>query len=104
MKNKFLPFCAAIVVGAVALYAITSYVNKMEQQTQAQLHGDPVVAASHEIPANTEITMQMLVAKSVPRKFIPPQAIEGQNQVKQILGRKTAVRIQPGQIILWTDL
>jgi Flp pilus assembly protein CpaB len=103
MKNK-LPLIVALVVGAVALLAIRSYVNKMEKTTQDQLRGDPVVAASHDIPAGTELTLQMLVAKPVPRKFIPPQAIEGQAQVKQILGRKTGARIQAGQIILWTDL
>jgi pilus assembly protein CpaB len=103
MKNR-LPLIVAIIVGAVALVAIRSYVNKMEQNTQAQLRGDPVVAASHDIPAGAEITLQMLVAKQVPRKYIPSQAIEGQAQVKQILGRKTAVPIKGGQIILWSDL
>jgi Flp pilus assembly protein CpaB len=103
MKNKF-PLVVAIVVGVLALFAIKSYVNRMEQNTQAQLRGDPVVAASRDIPAGTELTMQMIVAKPVPRKFIPPQAIEGQAQVKQIIGRKTGARIQAGQIILWTDL
>jgi Flp pilus assembly protein CpaB len=103
MKNKF-PLIVAVIVGVLALFAIKSYVNRMEQSTQAQLRGDPVVAASRDIPAGTEITMQMIVAKPVPRKFIPPQAIEGQAQVKQILGRKTGAKIQAGQIILWTDL
>jgi Flp pilus assembly protein CpaB len=103
MKNK-LPLIVAIVVGAVALLAVRSYVNRMEQSTQAQLRGDPVVAASRDIPAGAELTVQMIVAKPVPRKFIPPQAIEGQAQVKQVLGRKTAVKIQAGQIILWSDL
>jgi pilus assembly protein CpaB len=103
MKNKF-PLIVAAVVGVVAFFAIRSYVNKMEQATQAQLRGDPVVAASRELPAGTQLTMQMIVAKPVPRKFIPSQAIEGVAQVKQVIGRKTAVPIKAGQIILWTDL
>jgi pilus assembly protein CpaB len=103
MKNK-LPLIVAVVVGIVALLAVRSYVNRMEESTQAQLRGDPIVSASHDIPAGTEITLQMIEAKKVPRKFIPAQAIEGQAQVKQILGRKTAVRLQAGQIMLWSDL
>src|SRR5690349_19151096 len=103
MKSK-LPLIVAVIVGAVALFAVHSYVNKMEQKTQAQLRGDPVVAAARDIPAGAELTMQMISAKQVPRKFIPPQAIEGQAQVKQVLGRRTAVKIQAGQIILWSDL
>jgi len=103
MKNKF-PLIVAALVGVVAFFAIQSYVNKMERATQAQLRGDPVVAASRDIAAGTELTMPMIMAKPVPRKFIPSQAVEGVAQVKQIIGRKTAVPIKAGQIVLWSDL
>jgi Flp pilus assembly protein CpaB len=103
MKNKF-PLIVAVLIGAVALYAVRSYVNRMEQNTQAQLRGDPVLSAARDIPPGAELTMQMIVTKPVPRKFIPPQAIEGQTQIKQVLGRRTAVKIQAGQVILWSDL
>src|SRR5262245_20590162 len=103
MKNK-LPLIIALIVGVIALFAIRSYVNRMEQDTQAQFRGEPVASAARDIPAGTEITMQMIVPKSVPRRFIPPQAIEGQSQVKQIVGRKAAVAIKAGQIVLWSDL
>ena len=48
--------------------------------------------------------MQMLMAKDVPRQFIPVQAIQGSAQVKQILGSRTRVAIRAGSIILWSDL
>jgi Flp pilus assembly protein CpaB len=103
MKNKF-PLIIAIVIGVAALFAIRQYVNKMEQQTAAKLKGEPVVAAAADIPAGTELTSQMLFAKEVPRQFIPAQAIQGSDQVKQILGSKTRVAIRAGQIMLWSDL
>ena len=103
MKNKF-PLIIAIVIGIGALFAIRQYVNKMEEQTAAQLKGDPVVAAATDIPAGAELTIRMLAAKEVPRQFIPAQAIQGSAQVKQILGSKTRVAIKAGEMILWSDL
>lgn len=103
MKSKF-PLIIAIIIGVAALLAIRSYVNKMEEQTQAKLKGEPVVAASTDIPAGAELTIQMVSPKEVPRQFIPSQAIQGSAEVKQIIGRKTRVAIRAGQLILWSDL
>jgi len=103
MKNKF-PLIVAVVIGVAALIAIRQYVNKMEQQANAKLKGDLVVAANVDIPAGTELTVQMLGPKEVPRQFIPAQAIQGSDSVKQILGTKTRVPIHAGQIVLWSDL
>ena len=103
MKNKF-PLIIAIVIGVAALFAIRQYVNKMQQQAAEKLKGEPVVAAASDIPAGTELTVQMWFAKEVPRQFIPVQAIQGSDQVKQILGSKTRVAIRKGQIMLWSDL
>ena len=94
----------AAAIGIAALLAIRSYVNRIEAQTEAKLKGEPVVAASVDIPAGTVITLQMLTPKEVPHQFIPAQAIQGSDQVKQIIGNKTRYAIQAGQIILWSDL
>jgi len=103
MKNK-LPLVIAILIGVASIFAIKSYIGKQEEAVREQLKGDPVVTASMDIPAGTELTLQMLVAKEVPRQFIPAQAIEGIDQVKQILGSKTSVPIHAGNLILWSDL
>jgi pilus assembly protein CpaB len=103
MNNK-LPLIIAVVVGIAALFAVSQYVNKKEAEAAAQLKGQPVVAASQDIPAGAAITVQMLYPKSVPTQFIPAQAIEGSDQVKLIIGSKTLVSIKAGQIILWSDL
>ena len=103
MKNKF-PLIIAIIIGVAALFAIKQYVSKMEQQAADKLKGEPVVAASVDIPVGTELTMQMIVAKEVPRQFISAQAIQGSDSVKQIMGAKTRVAIHAGQPILWSDL
>jgi pilus assembly protein CpaB len=103
MKNKF-PLIVAIIIGVVALFAIQRYVKNMQEQTAAQYKGQPVVGAATDIPAGTPITMQMLYWKQVPTQFIPSQAIQGQDQVKLIIGSKTSVNIKAGQIVLWSDL
>ncbi len=103
MKNKF-PLIFSIIVGGIALLAIRSYVNNVEKKAQEQLKGDPVVTAKADIPKGTVLTLQMLTAKPVPRQFIPPQAVQGSQEVKQILNRRTQVPIKAGQLILWTDL
>ena len=103
MKNKF-PLIIAIVIGVAALFAIRQYVNKMQQQAAAKLKGEPVAAASADIPAGAELTAQMIGAKEVPPQFIPAQAIQGSDQVKLIIGSKTRVAIKAGTIILWSDM
>jgi Flp pilus assembly protein CpaB len=57
-----------------------------------------------DIAAGAEITAQMLYPKEVPTQFIPAQAIQGSDQVKLVIGSKTAVAIKAGQLILWSDL
>jgi Flp pilus assembly protein CpaB len=103
MKNKF-PLMIAVVIGVAALFAINQYVKKMQQQAADQLKGQIVVAANVDIPAGTVLTVQMLGPKEVPPQFIPSQAIQGSDSVKQILGTKTSVAIHAGQMVLWSDL
>ena len=103
MQNR-LPLIIAVVLGVIALLAVRSYVKRVESDAAAKLQGRPVVAAAQDIPKGTEITMEMLSPKSVPDSFIPPQAIEGSENVKLILGRKTRVDVTSGQLILWSDL
>jgi len=103
MKNKF-PLLIAVVIGVAALFAIRQYVNNMEQQAADKLRGDLVAAAAVDIKKGTEVTAQMLMPKEVPRQFIPSQAIQGSDSVKQVLGRKTSVDISAGSILLWSDM
>jgi Flp pilus assembly protein CpaB len=103
MKNKF-PLIIAIIIGIAALFAIRQYVKNMQDQANAQLKGQPVVAANQDIAAGAVITDRMLYWKEVPTQFIPAQAIQGQDQVKLVIGSKTSVAIKAGQVILWSDL
>ncbi len=99
-----MPLIIAVVLGVIALLAVRSYVKRVEANAAAKLTGRPVVAAAQDIPKGTELKMEMLSAKDVPESFIPPQAIEGSDNVKLILGRKLRVDITSGQIVLWSDL
>ncbi|OGV45609.1 MAG: Flp pilus assembly protein CpaB [Lentisphaerae bacterium GWF2_57_35] len=88
----------------VAILAIRSYVKRVEAEARAKLEGRPVVAAKTDIKAGTEIEVDLVAPKEVPPAFIPPQAIQGSMELKQIVGRKTRVPLRAGQIILWSDL
>jgi pilus assembly protein CpaB len=103
MKNK-LPLVVAILIGIAAIFAIRSYVNKVEQRAQEQLKGDRIVAAAIDIPAGTEITPQMIAPKEVPRQFIPAQAIQGSTEARRVIGRKTRVALRAGDMIQYSDL
>ena len=103
MKNKF-PLLIAAIIGIVALLAIRNYVNSAEQKAKALLRGDLVVSAAVTIPAGAVITREMLAPKEVPKQFIPTQAIQGNDQVAQIIGSKTRVAVKAGDILLWSDL
>jgi Flp pilus assembly protein CpaB len=103
MKNK-IPLIAAIILGVVAILAIRSYVQRVEREAQVKLRGKPVVAAKIDMKAGSEIEIDLVTPKEVPPAFIPPQAIQGSMELKQIIGRKTRVPLRAGQIILWSDL
>lgn len=103
MKNK-LPLIAAVIMAVIAILAVRSYIKRIEAEAQAKLRGKPVVAAKADLKAGTEIEMELVVPKEVPPAFIPPQAIQGSMELAQIIGRKTRVPLQAGQIILWSDL
>jgi Flp pilus assembly protein CpaB len=63
-----------------------------------------VVSAAKEIPKGVDITKEMLMPKSVPRQFIPSQALRGSDDVRLLLGRKARYPIQAGQVLTWSDL
>ncbi len=103
MKNR-IPLIAALVLGVIAVLFIRSYIQRVEEEAAARLRGRNVVAARVNIPEGATLTEQMLMPKEVPAQFIPPQAIEGSAELRQILGRRTRVPLAAGQAVLWSDL
>src|SRR5215469_11378230 len=103
MKNKF-PLIVAIIIGVVALFAIKKYVDNQQELTDAKYKGQPVLAARSDIPAGATLTKGMLGWKPVPKQYIPKQAILTDDDEKLLIGSKTSVAIDAGEIVLWSDL
>lgn len=103
MKGKA-PIIVAVLLGIVAILAVRSYVQRVRHEAESKLSGLNVVSARADIKAGTEITRAMLVPKEVPKQFIPPQAVMGSDEVKQIVGRTTRYPLKKGQVLLWSDL
>ena len=103
MQSKWL-LVLAVGGGILAFVAAKVYFDYLQAESQRQFRGEPVVAAKVNIPRGAELKLEMLMPKEVPRAFIPAQAVRGSQELKEILGSKTAVPLKPGQIILWADL
>jgi Flp pilus assembly protein CpaB len=103
MRSKG-PIIAAIVLAILAVLAIRAYVARVQQEAEAKLKGKKVVAARVDLKEGAEIALSSVTPKEVPEQFIPPQAVRGSDELKQIMGRKTRFAIKAGQIILWSDL
>jgi pilus assembly protein CpaB len=103
MKSK-LPFIVALLFGAAALFSIRSYLSKKEAQIAASERGIKVLAARVTIAAGAEITTEMLREREVPEKYLPAQIIRRSADLKLVVGRRTLVRVEPNQLLLWSDL
>lgn len=103
MKSK-LPLIIAVLFGAAALFSIRSYQSKIDQARAESERGVKVLAARLAIPAGAEITTEMLREREVPEKYLPAQIIRRTADLKLVVGRRTAVRIEPNQLMLWSDL
>jgi len=102
LKNSF-PIIVAVIIAGISLLAVRSYVEKKDAEVSALLKGRPVVAARANLQAGDELSPSVIQAKKTPERFIPQQAIVGE-EANMVLGRKLKYPVKPGQLILWSDL
>jgi len=103
MKNKF-PLIVAVILAIAAVFGINAYVKSIKQAEAQKYEGQNVLSARQNIAEGQELTEAMLTQRSVPSQFIPPQAVQGIDEMRQIVGRKTRVNIKAGDLLLWSDL
>ena len=94
---------SGIAVGVVILLALQACWRKPQQAAVERLKGTPVVATRVDIPAKTEITLDMLCTKPVEPNSISRQAFRG-GEINQLVGRKTDVAIPKDELVLCSDL
>lgn len=103
MKSR-LPLIVAIILAIIAVLAVRSYIMQEKKKITKGMEFIPVVAAAKDLPKGTKISLSLIYAKKVPKKFVPELAITGKENVISILDREVNRDIRKDELILWTDL
>lgn len=92
---------AALVVGAIASFALYSYVSGIEDKAYNNAQLFEVYTAAQPIPANTPgeqvLNENLLVIKKVPREVLPANFVADKTT---ILGKVAETEITQGQILV----
>lgn len=99
--KKAMPILVALGVLVVGVVLVMRMAGHEPERGDADTVS--LIVARSAIPAGRELTSDLLTTRAVPRPFAARQAI-GRGDVNLILGRRVAVALAPGQIILWPDL
>lgn len=95
-KTVFVVGIVAIVIAAVAAYALYNYMRGQEQRAREAVATQPVVVASVEIPAGTSIDADKVKMIDWPKASLPMGSF---TTTEQILGRVPTERLIPGEPI-----
>ncbi len=102
MKSR-MPIVIAIILGVVAVVAIKRYIDQIKANANAQLVGRKVVGARVDIQKGKELTEEMVRWITIPERFITAQHIQGDMNLRLIIGRKLEYPVQAGIPILWSQ-
>ena len=105
MNNRIWPFVVALLVAGVALVGVRNHLKQREAQLQDQYaSGIRVVATRVNLSKGDRIERDHLIPKEVPTRFIPDQAIRGEDAVRTIIGMSVNRDIPANDTLLWTDV
>ena len=97
-----LPLILSIALGAAAVIMVRNYVAGERKVMQKGLEPIRVVVARQNVPANDPITVEMIAARPVPKKFAHANSIYPE-EVDLIVGRELLYPVRAGDPILWMD-
>jgi pilus assembly protein CpaB len=98
---RVLAIVLAIVLAAVATLAITSYLDSLEAEREAELQPVEAFVAAQRIPEGTTgeqaVAQNLIERREIPQNVVAPGAI---SSLSQLEGRVAAVDILPGEQII----
>ncbi len=98
-----LPLLLSIALGIAAVLMVRNYMAVEQKAMTRDLEPVRIVVARQNVPASTPITMDMVAARPVPKKFVHANAIYPE-EVDLIVGRELLYPVRAGDPILWMDL
>jgi len=101
LKGKT-PLLIAVVLGVLAAAFAWMAVQRAEKEARKGFMPAPVLVASMEIPAGTEITLEHVSQRMVPEQFVTTSVVKP-DYASYIVGQKVLVPMQAGDLFLWTQ-
>ncbi|MDV3429334.1 MAG: Flp pilus assembly protein CpaB [Bacillota bacterium] len=95
INKKILIF--AILIGLVTVIGLSFYLKSLTSSEKIQTSYSKVVVAANIIPANVQITADMVKLKSVPTESVHPEAL---TDVEKVIGKTTSSEIIKGEQVL----
>jgi len=95
IHKKILIF--AVLIGLLTVVGLSYYINKLSNAQKVEIPYSQVLVATNIIPANVQITADMVTLKSVPTEAVHPEAI---TSPEKIIGKISKAEIVSGEQIL----
>lgn len=98
-----LPLLLSVALGVAAVLMVRNYLTVEQKAMTRGLEPVRIVVCRQNVPADSPITVDMVAARPVPKKFVHANAIYPE-EVDLIVGRELMYPVRAGDPILWMDL
>ncbi|MCP4714765.1 MAG: Flp pilus assembly protein CpaB [Deltaproteobacteria bacterium] len=102
-KKALATIAAAIALGLIAVFLVNRYITQQEEEMYSGMELAKVIAVTEDVPAGTELTIEILAPRQMPEKYIHGNAV-GPDDVQMVLGQSLNFPLKRGDPILWSDL
>jgi pilus assembly protein CpaB len=97
-----LPLFLSILLGAAGVFMVKNYLSAEKKALNLGLEPVRIVVAKRNIPANEPLTLDMVAARPIPKKFVHANAIYPE-EAESTIGRELLYPVREGDPILWMD-
>lgn len=93
INRKILIF--AMLVGLLTAIGLNFYINNLEKIQKNQISYSRIVVAANPIPANTKVTSDMVILKSIPAESVHPESISSTDKIIGGITKTEIVKDEP---------